>query len=137
MILREMAGGVVTKYTTEGKLLVHILMRILLLKEKLCLMKGFPVELGLLLKRMILSHHGSLEFGSLVRPAPPEALALHHIENPDAKMNHLSCFFKDSSPDNIWSNYDKFLSTEICRMRFKKELCAEQELQERQEDNYL
>lgn len=101
-----------------------------LMEEKICLIKGFPAELGLLLKHMIFSHHGSLEFGSPVRPATPEALALHHIENLDAKMNHLYCFFKDSSPDdNIWSNYDKFLSTEICRMRFKKELCAERQLE--------
>lgn len=120
--LREMTGGTVTRYTTEGKLLGHILMGLLMMEEKLCPMKGFPAELGLLLKHMILSHHGSLEFGSPVRPATPEALALHHIENLDAKMNHLYCYLKDSPPDNTWSTYDKFLSTEICRMKFKKEI---------------
>ena len=74
---------------------------------------------------MVLSHHGSLEFGSPVRPATPEALALHHIENTDAKMNHLFCHFKDSPPENLWSTYDKVLSTEICRMKFKKVPCAD------------
>lgn len=127
--LKEMTRGIVTRYTTEGKLLGHILMGLLMMEEKICLMKEFPAELGLLLKHMIFSHHGNMEFGSPVRPATPEALALHHIENLDAKMNHLYCFLKDS-PDNIWSNYDKFLSTEICRMRFKKELCAERQLEE-------
>ena len=128
--LREISGGMTKGYTTEGKLLGHISMGLLMLQEKLSAIRGFPTELGLLLKHMILSHHGELEFGIPVRPSTPEALALHHIENTDAKLNHLYCHLNDSPPENIWSSYDKFLSTEICRMRYKKELYVETQLQE-------
>ena len=35
---------------------------------------------------LILSHHGTYEFGSPVLPKTPEAMALHHIDNIDAKL---------------------------------------------------
>ncbi|MFD2257555.1 3'-5' exoribonuclease YhaM family protein [Luteolibacter algae] len=41
------------------------------------------------LLHLIGSHHGSLEFGSPVLPKTPEAHALHHIDNLDAKMEML------------------------------------------------
>lgn len=128
--LREISGGMTMGYTTEGKLVGHITMGILMLQEKLLPMRGFPAELRILLQHMVLSHHGSLEFGSPVKPATPEAIALHHIENTDDQMNHLYCLFKDSPPENLWSAHDKVLNTEICRMKFRKELCVGAQLQE-------
>jgi 3'-5' exoribonuclease len=38
------------------------------------------------LLHLIASHHGQLEFGSPVLPKTPEAMALHYIDNLDAKM---------------------------------------------------
>lgn len=38
------------------------------------------------LLHLIAAHHGSLEFGSPVLPKTPEAIALHHIDNIDAKL---------------------------------------------------
>jgi 3'-5' exoribonuclease len=35
---------------------------------------------------LILSHHGTHEFGSPVLPKTPEAMALHHVDNIDAKL---------------------------------------------------
>lgn len=119
---KEINGGISRSYSTEGKLHGHIALGFLMLHEKIGALKGFPSEIGLLLKHMILSHHGSLEFGSPVKPATAEALALHHIENLDAKLNHLYGHFKDTTPDDTWSQYDRFLGSEICRMKFKKNL---------------
>ncbi|MGO9613520.1 MAG: 3'-5' exoribonuclease YhaM family protein [Dissulfurispiraceae bacterium] len=125
--MRELAGEVTRRYTTEGKLLGHISMGLLMVEGNIQLIKGFPSDLGMLIKHMILSHHGSLEFGSPVRPATPEALALHLIENMDAKMNHFYCALRDSTQDKAWSTYDKFLSTEIYTLKFKKEISILQE----------
>jgi 3'-5' exoribonuclease len=119
---RELTSGIIRSYTTEGRLLGHIPLGIMILDEKLHLMKRFPEDLGLLLRHMILSHHGSLEFGSPVRPATPEALALHHIENTDAKLNHLFCHLKNSDPERVWSSYDKYLASEIYQRKPKKEI---------------
>ena len=41
------------------------------------------------LLHLIGSHHGQFEFGSPVLPRTPEAFALHHIDNLDAKMEML------------------------------------------------
>lgn len=38
------------------------------------------------LLHLIASHHGQYEFGSPVLPKTPEAVALHHVDNIDAKM---------------------------------------------------
>ena len=49
--------------------------------------EGFPEELKLRLSHMILSHHGAAEFGSPKLPMTAEAIALHHAEDLDAKVN--------------------------------------------------
>jgi 3'-5' exoribonuclease len=38
------------------------------------------------LLHLIAAHHGALEFGSPVLPKTPEAVALHHVDNIDAKL---------------------------------------------------
>jgi len=46
-------------------------------------------EEAMLLRHMILSHHGVYEYGSPVLPMIPEAEMLHMIDNIDARMNTL------------------------------------------------
>jgi 3'-5' exoribonuclease len=46
-------------------------------------------EARLHLLHLVASHHGQLEFGSPVLPKTPEAVALHHIDNIDAKLEML------------------------------------------------
>ena len=43
----------------------------------------------MLLRHMILSHHGVHEYGSPVLPMIPEAEVLHLIDNLDARMNTI------------------------------------------------
>ena len=47
---------------------------------------GVPVSLSQHLLHLIASHHGELAFGSPVFPKTPEAVALHYIDNLDAKL---------------------------------------------------
>jgi 3'-5' exoribonuclease len=117
---REIYWEIAREYTTEGKLLGHIGIGLLMLEEKLSKFKGFPNDLSMLLKHMILSHHGDLEYGSPVRPATPEAVVLHLIENTDAKINHLYCHLGNSNPDKQWSHFDRFLNIEIYQKKFSK-----------------
>ena len=46
-------------------------------------------ETEVLLRHMILSHHGLKEYGSPVQPMIPEAEVLYYIDNLDAKMHML------------------------------------------------
>jgi 3'-5' exoribonuclease len=123
--IREIYWEIAKEYTTEGKLLGHIGIGLLMLEDKLSRIKDFPEDLSMLLKHMILSHHGELEYGSPVKPATPEALALHLIENTDAKINHLYCHLGNSNPDRQWSHFDRFLNTEIYQKKFSKHIPKE------------
>lgn len=118
---REIYWEIAKEYTAEGKLLGHIAIGLSLLEEKLRNIKSFPADLALLIKHMILSHHGTLEWGSPVRPSPPEALVLHLLDNIDAKVNHLYCHLGVSDPEAEWSPYDKILNTEIYQKKFERQ----------------
>lgn len=86
--LVELSGPVITEYTMEGKLLGHISImqaKVAQAAEKLAI-EGEEV---VLLRHMILSHHGVYEYGSPVLPLIPEAEMLYFIDNMDARMNSL------------------------------------------------
>jgi 3'-5' exoribonuclease len=73
-------------YSNEGRLLGHIMMGISLVQEKRKAIPGFPPALAALVDHLILSHHGTHEFGSPALPQTPEAVALHFIDDLDSKM---------------------------------------------------
>lgn len=83
--LIELEGPIVYHYTVEGKLIGHISImmgQLELAFEKL----HIEGEKALLIKHMVLSHHGQLEYGSPVLPMTKEALLLSFIDNLDSKM---------------------------------------------------
>jgi 3'-5' exoribonuclease len=47
----------------------------------------FPQKTIDLIQHIILSHHGAYEFGSPKLPMTAEAMALHYLDNLDAKMH--------------------------------------------------
>ena len=73
-------------YTDQGRLFGHIMIGQLLVSEKIKQLENFPTVLADKIIHMILSHHGILEWGSPVIPAFPEAIALHYIDQVDAKI---------------------------------------------------
>lgn len=83
--VREYTDPINPEYSLEGKLIGHITM----IAEEIELTAktlGIAGEEVLLLKHMVLSHHGKLEWGSPVAPMIVEAEILHFIDNIDAKM---------------------------------------------------
>lgn len=91
--------GIVSDYSVRGKLLGHINMAASWITEA-------GIELGLDLRsdkvlglqHLILSHHNLPEWGSPVMPQTPEAVALHHIDTLDAKMQMVEDAL-DSTPE--------------------------------------
>ncbi|MBI5809706.1 MAG: HD domain-containing protein, partial [Deltaproteobacteria bacterium] len=73
-------------YTDEGRLLGHITIGIELMDAHMRDVDGFPRDLSVLLRHMILSHHGHLEFGSPKRPKTLEAIILYFLDDLDAKV---------------------------------------------------
>ena len=87
--LTELSGPVMTEYTLEGKLIGHISIMQGKIMETAEQLGVNDTEEALLLRHMVLSHHGQLEYGSPVMPMVAEAEVLHIIDNLDARMNTL------------------------------------------------
>lgn len=80
----------VPQYTVEGTLIGHIVTGSEMIARAVEQLRQegieFPQQLEWMLKHMILSHHGSLEYGSPVLPMFAEAFVLHAMDNLDAKL---------------------------------------------------
>jgi 3'-5' exoribonuclease len=67
----------------------------------------FPTELLLRLKHMIVSHHGTYEFGIPKLPMTPEAIALHYLHNFDAKVHSFTRDIReDSNALSAWTPFN-------------------------------
>ena len=96
-------------YSVQGRLLNHIVIGIEMLDEKLRKIKDFPEEQAILLKHMIISHHGVREFGSPEPPKTIEAVLLNYIDEIDSKVNCIREFIATEDPNETWTSYHKLL----------------------------
>lgn len=98
-------------YTDEGRLIGHIVLGMELISDRIALIAGFPPQKAMLVKHMILSHHGQLEFGSPKRPKIPEALLLSYADDLDAKMADFTQFIaKEKRPESNWTGYHRLFN---------------------------
>ncbi len=88
--IEELSSPIVTEYTTKGKLLGHISILHAKLTEVIDDLKLSEAKEALILRHMVLAHHGQLEFGSPVRPMTLEAELLYLIDNIDARINTIT-----------------------------------------------
>ncbi|MEY3457434.1 MAG: 3-5 exoribonuclease YhaM [Planctomycetota bacterium] len=109
--IRELGWDPTLVYTDEGQLLGHIHLGNEILSE---LIPGAEQQLGraldaekiLRLRHMVISHHGTREFGSPTLPMTPEALTLHHIDALDAKMHEFVRTIEDDvNTDSAWTPF--------------------------------
>ena len=107
-------------YTDEGKLLGHIVLGTELVNSYIKQIEGFPDDLGLKLLHIILSHHGTLEFGSPKRPKTLEAIMVSFIDDMDSKIHGIYEFAKSDHAlkNSNWTSYNKFYQNQICQVSF-------------------
>lgn len=109
--IRELSYDTSFQYTDEGQLIGHLVMGVEMLSDKIRATeettgRSFPNETVLRIKHMILSHHGTQEFGSPKVPMTLEAIALHHLDNLDAKTNEFySLIDSDPNATSNWTPY--------------------------------
>ena len=106
--VREMTFYRSFDYTDEGKLIGHITIGVEMVQEKIAGVPGFPVELAMVLKHMILSHHGQYEFGSPKRPKTLEATVLNYLDDLDSKINGIRTHI-GREPESLsrWTAYHR------------------------------
>lgn len=105
-------------YTSEGRLLGHIVLGLRLIEEKARQLPGFPPRLLDLVEHMILSHHGKPEFGSPKEPMFPEALALHFLDDLDSKMEAMKQALQKPAgyTEPEWTEYVPALQRHVLRV---------------------
>jgi len=114
-------------YSTEGQLIGHINIGVRMVEDALRKLPQFPPLLRDLVEHMILSHHGSLEFGSPRVPMFLEAMLLHQIDNLDSKMEAMRAHVaKDRQATGVWTGYNPALERIVLK---KERYLVEQEQQ--------
>ncbi|MBI3542121.1 MAG: HD domain-containing protein [Deltaproteobacteria bacterium] len=105
--LWELEYALTTDYTDEGRLVGHLVMGVELVERVMNTIPEFPRHLRLLVKHLILAHHGELEYGSPKRPKCLEALVVHYVDDLDSKINAIQGFIeKDENPGD-WTLLNK------------------------------
>jgi 3'-5' exoribonuclease len=106
-------------YTDAGQLLGHVILAISMLDAKLAQAEELageplPEETVLRLKHMIVSHHGEYEFGAPKLPMTLEAIALHQLDNLDAKLHNFQQLMRDdANVDSSWTQYHQNLGRKL------------------------
>ncbi|PAY20255.1 CMP-binding protein [Rhodopirellula sp. SM50] len=109
--IEEISASGELSYTDRGQLVGHIVIGVQMLGDAIAAFEDdadedFPNDLRLQLEHLIVSHHGQLEFGSPRLPATLEAIALHHIDNLDAKITSFTSLIESDLTNNEnWTNY--------------------------------
>jgi 3'-5' exoribonuclease len=117
--VRELSYDKTFVYTDEGQLVGHLVIGVEMLNEKAARVpdltgERFPPELLLRLKHLILSHHGTYEFGSARLPMTPEAIALHHLDNFDAKVHTFTREIRaDRNQASTWTPFNQALQRRL------------------------
>jgi 3'-5' exoribonuclease len=109
-------------YSDGGQLVGHIVKSAIWLdqhasKAEEMLGEKIPQNVVDVLEHIIISHHGVPEFGAIKPPSTPEAIAVHFIENMDAKLMmalHATRGENGGSEGN-WTEYMKAFNGRLYR----------------------
>lgn len=83
------SAGMVTSYSIKGELIGHLVMGAMKVSEK-AKQLGISEKTAMLVEHMIISHHGTPEFGSSIRPMFLEAAILSQLDTLDATVFEIS-----------------------------------------------
>lgn len=117
--VRELGVGDGFIYTDEGQLLGHPFLAVEILEKKIAeteTLTGEPFdqETAMLLKHMLVSHHGTLENGSAKLPMTLEAMTLYFLDSLDAKLAEFEKrIAEDPSGGSCWTNFIPQLNRKI------------------------
>ncbi len=120
------------EYTTEGRLLGHISLGYEMITDKIKGIAGFPAELTMLLKHIMLSHHGEYEYGSPKRPKIQEAIIINYLDDLSAKINNYQATIrKENIAEGEWTSFSKMHDRYLYRQSQCEGSPSVRELEER------
>ena len=108
-------------YSTSGQLLGHLVQGVAIIDKKIAEVEAqtgtsFPEDLSNRVRHMIVSHHGSHEFGSPKVPMTLEAITLHFLDSLDARIqNVMKLIEEDANKASPWTVYHPSLGRKILK----------------------
>jgi 3'-5' exoribonuclease len=103
----EYEGKTNIEFSDIGRLVGHLSLSDQLVCETAARIPGFPAELLLNLRHLILAHHGEYEKASVRLPQTLEALLLHLCDNLDAQTIGVAQLVAAAPPNAVWTEFDR------------------------------
>jgi 3'-5' exoribonuclease len=102
-------------FSEDGRLVGHIVRAVVLI-EKAAAELDFPQEKLQQLIHLIVSHHGTLEWGSPVKPKTLEAVLLHQLDLLDSRVQGFFDHLRNDTANETWTTKSSFMhGTELRR----------------------
>lgn len=111
----EMSYERAFQYTDQGQLMGHLILGLLRVEEKIKSIPDFPAQMRHVIHHLILSHHGQYEWGSPKLPMCIEAVALHYLDNLDAKLSSFEQIIEGLPESSDWSEWSRAFERRLYR----------------------
>jgi 3'-5' exoribonuclease len=82
-------------YTRDGNLIGHVALGVILVRDAINGISGFPDDLRAQIEHLVVSHHGSREHGAPVEPKTIEAFILAAVDELDSRISQIRRAIQD------------------------------------------
>ncbi|MCX6537828.1 MAG: HD domain-containing protein [Acidobacteria bacterium] len=103
--LQELNYENATAYSREGYMLGHIPLGMVMVRDAARAIPDFPQALLTQIEHIVLSHHGSMEYGSPVEPMTVEAFIVSMADDLDAKIHQVRSAVADDIGDGEFTGF--------------------------------
>lgn len=100
-------GG--ASYTRDGNLIGHIGLGLIMVREAIKGISGFPDDLRAQIEHLIVSHHGTRDHGSPVEPRTIEAFILAMVDELDARIHQVRRAIREDAGSEEFTAWHKRL----------------------------
>ncbi|MGO8762310.1 MAG: 3'-5' exoribonuclease YhaM family protein [Desulfobaccales bacterium] len=116
--IKELANPPAPERTVPGHLLGHIVLGWEMVRAAAQGLEFPDPTLLVQLEHIILSHHGSMEFGSPILPKTREALLVNFLDDLDAKLKMMSQHLESDTGEGDFTSYNRALQRDLYKGGF-------------------
>ncbi len=111
--IKELANPPAPERTVPGQLLGHVVLGWEMVRSEAQALEFSDPTLLVQLEHIILSHHGSMEFGSPILPKTREALLVNFLDDLDAKLKMMSQHLESDTGEGDFTAYNRALQRDL------------------------
>jgi len=111
--IKELANPPAPERTVPGHLLGHVVLGWEMVRSEAQALNFSDPILLVQLEHIILSHHGSMEFGSPILPKTREALMVNFLDDLDAKLKMMSQHLESDTGEGDFTSYNRALQRDL------------------------